>query len=164
MASGGSRPGAGRKRKDPALGLTAAKRAALPKVVPAGAAVMQPPLHLSSLGQLLFREIADQLGLLGRAEPMFNQHVALLAQRLEQIQRWQAVLETMGDTCTSKSTKRVDGETIVTEMIRARPEVAMLSDAMRQAQSLIGELMLNPSAAMKIASGNKPAPGDFDDF
>jgi phage terminase small subunit len=49
-------------------------------------------------------------------------------------------------------------------MIRARPEVAMLSDAMRQAQSLIGELMLNPSAALRLASGHKPQPGAFDDF
>ena len=161
MGSGGARPGAGRKRVDPALSLTAAERAQLP--IAAGSARMVPPLHLSDLGQLLFREIVGQLEQLGRAEPIFTQHVALLAQRLEQIQRWQAVLEMLGDTCTSKSTKRVDGETIVTEMIRARPEVAMLSDAMRQAQSLLGELMLNPSAALKVAV-KKDAPGDFDDF
>jgi hypothetical protein len=49
-------------------------------------------------------------------------------------------------------------------MVRARPEIAMLSDAMRQAQSLIGELMLNPSAALRIASGHKPQAGAFDDF
>jgi len=162
MTSGGSRSGSGRRRKDPALGLTAAERAQLP--VPAGAAVMVPPLHLSTLGQLLFREIADQLHALGRADTQFTQHVALLAQRFEQIQRWQAVLETLGDTCTSRSSKKVDGETIIFEMVRARPEVAMLSDAMRHAQSLLGELMLNPSAAMKVATGKKDAPGDFDDF
>ena len=80
-----------------------------------------------------------------------------LAQRLEQIQRWQAVLEVEGDTY----------ETVTASggrMIRARPEVAMLSDAMRQAQSLIGELMLNPSAALRIADGHKPKAGEFDDF
>ena len=49
-------------------------------------------------------------------------------------------------------------------MIRARPEVAMLSDAMRHAQSLLGELMLNPAAALRIASGHKQADGGFDDF
>jgi len=161
MPSGGARPGSGPKRKDPALGLTAAERAALP--VPAGIAKMIPPLHLSSLAQLLFDEIAGLLAAEGRGEQRFALHVALLAQRLEQIQRWQAVLETMGDTCTSSSSKRVDGETIVTTMIRARPEVAMLSDAMRQAQSLLGELMLNPSAALKTAT-KKEAPGEFDDF
>ena len=163
MASGGSRPGAGRRRQDPALKLTPAARAALP--VPSDAAApMIPPLHLSDLAQLLFHDIAAMLSLQGRAEPQFAQTVALLAQRLEQIQRWQAVLEMTGDTCTSTTVRKVDGKQVVTEMIRARPEVAMLSDAMRQTQSLLGELMLSPSAAMKIASGKKDAPGDFDDF
>lgn len=162
MASGGSRPGAGRKRKDPALGLTATERALLPVSATAGAA-MVPPLHLSNLSQLIFRDIVDLLEQQGRADRAFVQTVALLAQRLEQVQRWQAVLETAGDTCTSRSARKVGEETIVTEMIRARPEVAMLSDAMRQAQSLLGELMLSPSAAMKIG-GKKEAAGDFDDF
>lgn len=163
MASGGSRPGSGRKRKDPALKLTPAARAALP--VPAGdPALMVPPIHLSSLAQLLFAEIVATLTQQGRAAPEFTQTVALLAQRLEQIQRWQAVLEVTGDTCTSTTVRKVGGEQVVTEMIRARPEVAMLSDAMRQAQSLLGELMLSPSAAMKLGSGKKDAPGDFDDF
>jgi hypothetical protein len=40
----------------------------------------------------------------------------------------------------------------------------MLSDAMRHAQSLLGELMLNPAAALRIASGHKPEAGAFDDF
>lgn len=163
MGSGGARPGAGRRRKDPALGMTAAERGAA--LVPVGTAVaMIPPLHLSDLAQLLFRDIAGMLAQQGRAEPIFAQHVALLAQRLEQVQRWQAVLEMTGDTCTSTTVRKVGGQQVVTEMIRARPEVAMLSDAMRQAQSLLGEMMLNPSAAMKLASGKKDAPGDFDDF
>lgn len=163
MASGGSRPGAGRRRKDPALAMTAADRAVA--AVPAGAAaLMIAPLHLSDLAQLIFRDIAGMLEQQGRAEPHFAQHVALLAQRLEQIQRFQAVLEMTGDTCTSTTVRKVDGQQVMTEMIRARPEVAMLSDAMRHAQSLLGELMLNPSAAMKVATGKKDAPGDFDDF
>ena len=163
MASGGSRPGAGRKRKDPALNLTPAARAALPSSPDAGAAII-PPLHLSDLAQLLFADIVATLAQQGRAEPQFAQTIALLAQRLEQIQRWQAVLEMSGDTCTSTTVRKVDGQQVVTEMIRARPEVAMLSDAMRQTQSLLGELMLSPSTAMKLASGKKDAPGDFDDF
>lgn len=161
MASGGSRPGAGRRRKDPALAMTAAERGGLPATPTGG---MIAPLHLSDLAQLLFRDIAGMLEQLGRAEPYFAQHVALLAQRLEQIQRWQSVLEMTGDTCESKTVRKVDGQQVITTMIRARPEVAMLSDAMRQTQSLLGELMLNPSAAMKLASGKKDAPGEFDDF
>lgn len=125
---------------------------------------MIAPIHLSDLAQLIFRDIAGMLEQQGRAAPEYAQHVALLAQRLEQVQRWQAVLETEGDTFASKAVKKVDGATFVSTMVRARPEVAMLSDAMRQAQSLIAELMLNPSAALRIASGHKPQAGAFDDF
>lgn len=168
MASGGPRPGAGRKRKAPELkalaGTLRKDRELAP--IPAGDGV-EPlicPLHLSDLAQLMFGEIAGQLERQGRSAPEYAQHIALLAQRLEQIQRWQAVLETLGDTYETKSIKKVDDETVISTMIRARPEVAMLSDAMRQAQSLISELMLNPSAALRIASGHKPQAGAFDEF
>ena len=114
---------------------------------------MIAPIHLSDLAQLIFRDLAGMLEEQQRASAAYAQHVSLLAQRLEQIQRWQAVVEVEGDSYTTR-----------TGMIRARPEVAMLSDAMRQAQSLIGELMLNPSAALRIASGHKAEPGAFDEF
>ncbi|MCM3680251.1 P27 family phage terminase small subunit [Sphingomonas paucimobilis] len=158
MARGGPRPGAGRKRSDPALKATATERKELALATPpAPASAMIAPLHLSDLGQLMFGEIANLLAEGHRANPHWAQHVSLLAQRLEQIQRWQAVLEVEGDTY---ETRTATGG----RMIRARPEVAMLSDAMRQAQSLIGELMLNPSAALRIAEGHKPKAGEFDDF
>lgn len=167
MASGGPRSGAGRKRKDPALkALSGSRRRSAPALPPADAAggAMICPLHLSDLAKLLFGSIAKLLEEQNRASTQYGEHVALLAQRLEQIQRWQSVLEIEGDTYTSRTVKKVDGEAVVTEMIRARPEVAMLSDAMRQAQSLLGELMLNPSAALRLASGHKPEPGAFDDL
>ncbi len=158
MARGGARSGAGRKRSDPALKATGAERQALALAEPPmPASAMIAPLHLSDLGQLMFAEIANMLAEGQRANPHWAQHVALLAQRLEQIQRWQSVLEVEGDTY----------ETVTAtggRMIRARPEVAMLSDAMRQAQSLMGELMLNPSAALRIADGHKAKAGEFDDF
>lgn len=158
MARGGARPGAGRKRKDPALKATGAERTELAVATPQlPVAAMIAPLHLSDLGQLMFAEIANMLAEANRANPHYAQHIALLAQRLEQIQRWQAVLEVEGDTY--ETTTATGGL-----MIRARPEVAMLSDAMRQTQSLIGELMLNPSAALRIADGHKKPVGEFDDF
>lgn len=173
MAKGGARPGAGRKRKDPKLKKLAGTLRkdrdpvpALPAPVPAGSGVepMICPMHLSDLAQLIFGELARELERQGRSSPEYAQHVALLAQRLEQVQRFQAVLETEGDTYTSFVTKKVDGESITSKRIYARPEVAMLSDALRHAQSLIGELMLNPSAAMRLASGHRPQNGAFDDF
>ena len=158
MSRGGPRPGAGRRRKAPALPLVAAK-----SPLPAAIGGMVAPLHLSDLAQLMFHDIAGLLAAEGRAEAKFSMHVALLAQRLEQIQRFQSVLETTGDTCTSRSVRKVDGESVITEMVRARPEVGMLDAALRHAQSLIGELMLNPSAALRIA-GKDDGADDLDGF
>lgn len=156
MGSGGARPGSGPKRKSPTLGMTATERALVP-ASPGAAIKMQPPIHLSDLAQLIFGQIVEQLEREGRADVRYVQHVALLAMRLEQVQRFQAVLETTGDTYETVS---ANGSV----MYRVRPEVAMLSDAMRQSQSLLGELMLNPIAALKIASGKDDLPGEFDDF
>lgn len=125
---------------------------------------MIAPLHLSDLAQLHFASIAQVLEAEGRANPHYAEHIALLALRLEQIQRFQAVLETEGDTYQSESAKKVGEDTIITRLIRARPEVAMLSDAMRQAQSLIGELMLSPATALRIPQGHMPEAGAFDGF
>ena len=167
MASGGPRSGAGRPRKAPALKKLAGtvrkdREVSVVDAAPDGG--MIAPLHLSDLAQLLFRAIATMLEQQQRSSPHYAEHVALLAIRLEQIQRFQAFLEMEGDTYTTESVKTVEGQAIVTRMIRARPEVAMLSDAMRQAQSLIGELMLNPAAALRIANGHKQEAGAFDDF
>ena len=159
MASGGPRPGAGRRRKDPALKALAGtirKDRDVSTDVKTENGSMHPPMHLSDLAQLLFGSIADMLAEQGRADQHYAEHVALLAQRLEQIQRYQAVLEVQGDTYECKTQTGI--------MIRARPEVSMLSDAMRHAQSLIGELMLNPAAALRIASSEKSEAGAFDDF
>lgn len=167
MARGGSRPGSGRRPKAPELKKLAGtdradRQRQLPAQVTGGA--MIAPLHLSDLARLHFSSIAEVLETEGRANPHFAEHVALLALRLEQIQRFNAVLETEGDTYKTESAKKVGDDTIITRLIRARPEVAMLSDAMRQAQSLISELMLNPAASLRIAAGHAPEAGAFDDF
>lgn len=132
--------------------------------VPAPIAPMIAPLHLSDLAQLHFGSIAKILEAEQRASPHYAEHVALLALRLEQIQRYQAVLEMEGDTFTSESIRKAGETTVVTKMVRARPEVAMLDSALRHAQSLLGELMLNPAAALRIASGHKAEAGTFDEF
>lgn len=167
MGSGGPRPGAGRRRKAPelkALAGTVRKDRELAVGTGPSEAPMIAPLHLSDLAQLHFASIARMLEEQNRASAHYAEHVALLAQRLEQIQRYQSVLEVEGDTFTSESAKMVGKVKVITRLVRARPEVAMLSDAMRHAQSLLSELMLNPAAALRIASGHKPEAGAFDDF
>ena len=167
MSRGGSRPGSGRKRKEPALkALMGTERKDRDLAVGDALAdgPMICPLHLSDLAQLHFANIARVLEEQKRSSPHYAEHVALLALRLEQIQRYQAALEIEGDTFTSERASNVGGQLVVTKMVRARPEVNMLSEAMRHAQSLLGELMLNPAAALRIASGHKPEAGAFDDF
>ncbi|AJP72935.1 P27 family phage terminase small subunit [Sphingomonas hengshuiensis] len=159
MASGGPRPGSGRRRKEPALkALTGNSRPdrELAQGEPAPIGTMIPPIHLGDLEQLIFGSIAALLEEQKRASQHYSEHVALLAVRLGQVQRLKAVLEVEGDTFTSETLRSAGKVAVVTKMVRARPEVAMLSDAMRQAQSLLGELMLNPSAALRIATGEKP--------
>jgi len=160
MASGGPRPGSGRKPKDPALKLLAGTARADRALVPSEDVPLGPmiaPMHLSDLAQLHFTTIAGMLEQQKRSSPHYAETVALLAQRLEQIQRWQAVLESEGDTYATMTA--AGGR-----MVRARPEVKLLSDAMRHTQSLLGDLMLSPAAALRIAEGHKAPVGDFDDF
>ena len=167
MGRGGSRPNSGRRPNSPALKAIAGPGQGNGQLAPSPSdksAPMIAPLHLSDLAQLHFATIAGMLEAENRANPHYSEHVALLALRLEQIQRYQAVLEVHGDTYTSETPRKVGEQTVIVRMIRARPEVAMLSDAMRHTQSLLGELMLNPAAALRIAVPGAPAAGDFDDF
>ena len=159
MSKGGSRPGSGRKRKSldlKKLGGTDRQDRGGGGDAPAVAGSLICPMHLGDLEQLYFSSIAKILDEQDRASPHYSEHVALTATRLAQIQRWQAVLEVEGDTYECKTAHG--------RMIRKRPEVQMLSDAMRHAQSLLGELMLNPSAAMRLADGDRPDEGGFAKF
>ncbi|EQB15754.1 hypothetical protein RLDS_10805 [Sphingobium lactosutens DS20] len=164
MASGGSRPGAGRKRKAPELKVVQGtfrddRDGKVNDDVPLGP--MIAPLHLSEIARGHFETIANILAEQKRSSPHYAEHVGLLAVRLEQIAMYQAVLDIEG--CTYRSEKKGEGG-LIQVMIKAHPAVAMLSEALRHAQSLLGDLMLNPSAALKIASGHKQEAGDFDDF
>jgi phage terminase small subunit len=148
-----------RPRKDPALkALTGTLRQdrepALAEGTPGGEMVV--PFMLSDLAQLHFKRIAGMLGGEGRCSPHHADVVALLAQRLEQIEMFQSVLAIEGSTYTTESKNGT--------MYRARPEVVLLADAMRHAQSLLSELMLSPTALMRLGAPPKKQAGGFDDF
>lgn len=156
MPSGGSRPGAGRKRLEPAVkklrGTDRHDRdGQAPPPVVQGA--MAAPMHLSDLAQLYFGSIVKVLEEQGRASPHYVEIVALLAQRLEQIERFQAVLVMEGDTYEGRKQHGF--------MIRKRPEVAMLSDAMRDARGILSDLMLTPATALRLGEGQKPEDNPF---
>ncbi|WP_370189270.1 P27 family phage terminase small subunit [Qipengyuania sp.] len=160
MASGGSRPGSGRRRKSldlKKLEGTSRKDRDGGGDVPATPGSLVCPAHMSDLEQLYFGSIAHILEEQRRSSPHFSEHVGLLAVRLAQIERYKAVLECDGDTFETRTSTGA-------LMIRKHPAVQMLSDAMRHAQSLLGELMLNPSAAMRLAEGEKPDDGGLAAF
>ena len=159
MAKGGKRPNAGRKPKAPELkaltgNLRKDRENAVGEAAPPGA--MIAPMHLGDLEQLYFARLGEILLQQGRASPHYAEHVALTAVRLAQIERFKAAIDCEGDTYESNTAHGT--------IVRARPEVAMLADARRHAQSLLGELMLNPAAALRIAEGHKAADDPFDDF
>ena len=158
MPSGGRRTNSGRKRTEPAVkrlrGTDRADRDG-EAATPAVTGSMTAPIHLSDLGQLLFGSISKILAQQGRASPHYVEIVTLLAQRLEQIQTYQAVLECEGHTYeTRTSTGGI--------MIRKRPEVQMLSDAMRHAHGLLAELMITPATALRLGEGQKPEENPFE--
>jgi hypothetical protein len=64
---------------------------------------MIAPMHLGDLEQLMFGSIAKLLEQQNRASQDYCEHVALLAIRLAQIQRFQAVIEVEGDTYETRT-------------------------------------------------------------
>lgn len=120
-------------------------------------APMIAPVDLGDRERVHFSDIVQMLEAEKRSSPHYGPLVTILARRLAEIERLSAVIDIEGDTYQSRTIK---GDLIV----RARPEVSIRSEALRHAQSLLGELMLSPTAALRIASGHKQEPGAFDDF
>ena len=153
-----------RPRKDPALKALKGtlRRDREPKAAPAAiAGAMVAPVPLTPRALEHFDAIAGILAAENRASRHFGYVVALLAQRLDQLERLAEVLAKFGHTKESRSVKKVDGEEVETVMLRARPEVAMFSDASRHVQALLSELMLSPTAAQRIARPDKPKDNAF---
>lgn len=120
---------------------------------PAVVGSMLAPIYLGELEQLIFGSLVQILEQQGRASPHYVEIVALAALRFAQIQRWQAVLEVEGDTYQAKTAHGF--------MVRKRPEVQMVSDAMRHAHALLGELMITPATALRLGEGQKPEDNPF---
>jgi phage terminase small subunit len=104
--AGGARPGAGRKRKAPELKVIQGtfrpdREAKAPDAADVPLGPMVAPMHLSEIARGHFAVVAKLLEAQKRSSPHYTETVALLAQRLEQVERFQAVLETSGDTYES---------------------------------------------------------------
>jgi P27 family predicted phage terminase small subunit len=146
-----------RPRKDPAL---KALRGTLrkdrePKAVAAAiAGPMIAPVPLTERALKHFDRIAALLARENRASAQFGDTVALLAQRLDQVEAYQQRIADHGSTYETVSQSG-------SVMYRIRPEVTLLSDALRHIQSLLSELMLSPTAAQRIARPDAPKSNPF---
>lgn len=157
-----------RPRKDPALkalkGTLRKDREPRALAATGAAAIAGPmvaPMPLSERALAHFDHVAGLLEAEGRASQHFAYTVALLAQRLEEMETLSVAIAAGGHTSESRSVKKFDGKDVETVMLRARPEVAMRSEASRQIQSLLAELMLSPTAAQRLGSRDKPKGNAF---
>lgn len=114
--------------------------------------VAPSPLTVRALEH--FDRIAAMLEKEGRSSQHFAYTVALLAQRISEIEVLQEILADLGSTYDTVSASG-------SVMHRARPEVTMRADAMRHAQSLLSELMLSPTAALRLGKAEKPKTNRF---
>lgn len=94
-----------------------------------------------------FETLRERLKSIGLDSSSFTETLAMAATRLHQIDRFSALITATGESYETKTAK--DGR-----MVRAYPEVAMLSEAMRHLHSLLSEMGLTPAAIGK-AGGKK---------
>lgn len=107
---------------------------------------MTAPSYLSSDEKKIFRRFVKLLESENRASPSHVDALALLAQRLIEVQECNEIIERDGRTYETRSDR---GGNLI---IRAHPVVAQRSDAMRHAHSLLAELGLTPASAKRLLS------------
>ena len=108
------------------------------------------PELLSVRAAEIFASICGILEGMGIASPDDIHTLTMAAMRLEQTEILTAIIEDEGYTY------KTDGG-----LWKARPEVAMRSDAMRHAQSLLAEFGLTPASRSKVSAGKPEAANAF---
>ncbi len=112
--------------------------------------VTTAPGLLSSRGAEIFMRLMATLDGMGIASPADQDNLSMLAQRLEQVELLTVTIEDSGFTYQTDA-----------GLWKARPEVAMRSEAMRHAQSLLSEFGLSPAARSKVSAGKKDEENPF---
>lgn len=111
------------------------------------------PEWMDEQGQAIFAQLVTQLEPMGLASESFTHGLALLAARLAEVRGLTAILEREGSTYQ-----------IASGAFRIRPEVAMRSEAMKHAQSLLREFGLSPSGLARIELPEPPRPEAKDNW
>jgi P27 family predicted phage terminase small subunit len=106
------------------------------------------PSWLNRRGKLIFRLVVKRLTELGLASRSYTETIALLASRLEEMERYSRLIEEEG---VSFGGVTRDG----TEYFKPRPEVLLRERAMLHAHKLLAEFGLTPSAIQRVAAVKK---------
>lgn len=112
------------------------------------------PEWLSERAKEIFTLFVTRLNEMGYASASHTEALALAAMRQGEIEEYTKILAGKG---SSYQTKTVTGQKIV----KARPEVAMRSEAARHLQSLLAEFGLSPSAATKVVVPRRQSKNPF---
>jgi P27 family predicted phage terminase small subunit len=110
-----------------------------------------PPSWLNKRGKTIFRLITRRLTELNLASRSFTEMIGLLASRLEEIERYSALLDAEGASFGGASR---DG----TEYFKPRPEAQLRERAMIHAQKLLVEFGLSPTAIMRVVAAKEEKP------
>ena len=119
-----------------------------------------PPEWLSAWAAEIFAGLVSIIGDMGIASASDTAALALAASRLEEVEICTAVIEDGGRTFVSSAEYDSEGR-VTSQQIKGHPAVAQRSEAMRHAQSLLGEFGLTPAARSKVSVNRKPEANPF---
>jgi P27 family predicted phage terminase small subunit len=117
--------------------------------IPAPGVAVAPEL-LSERGAEIFSRLSATLDGMGLASPDDQDNLSMLSQRIEQVELLTVIIEDSGFTYKTDA-----------GLWKARPEVAMRSEAMRHAQSLLSDFGLSPAARAKVSAGKMAETNPF---
>ena len=104
-----------------------------------------PPSWLNQRAKMIFHHMVRRLDDLGLASRSHTEAIALLACRMEEVERYDKLMNKQGYVYASVNTR---GE----KVIKVRPEILLRKDAAKQVQSLLTEFGLTPASAQKVGT------------
>ena len=107
-----------------------------------------PPSWLNQRAKMIFHHMVRRLDDLGLASRSHTEAIALLACRMEEVERYDKLMNKQGYVYASVNTR---GE----KVIKVRPEILLRKDAAKQVQSLLTEFGLTPASAQKVGIPKK---------
>jgi P27 family predicted phage terminase small subunit len=118
-----------------------------------------PPAWLNSRAKQIFRHMVKRLSVLDMASQSHTETIALLACRLEEVERYDKIINEQGYVY---ATVNFRGDKI----IKVRPEMALKEKALKQSQQLLAEFGLTPASAQKAGTPKekKKKHNEFEGF